>query len=115
VPTEWARRGFACARSRQRCGAGHRSQLLEGVEPNQEAAALALIQTTFRQALDLLENPEAASQGEAMMGLIKALHAAGKRYEWSVTEPDVHISGDIAWSIKGNVKINISPRPEVGA
>ena len=35
--------------------------------------------------------------GEAMMGLIKALQAAGKRYEWSVTEPDVHISGDTAW------------------
>jgi ketosteroid isomerase-like protein len=35
--------------------------------------------------------------GEAMMGLIKGLHAAGKRYEWSVTEPDVHISGDTAW------------------
>jgi ketosteroid isomerase-like protein len=35
--------------------------------------------------------------GEAMMGLIKALHAAGKRYEWSVTAPDVHISGDTAW------------------
>jgi ketosteroid isomerase-like protein len=34
---------------------------------------------------------------EAMMGLIKALHAAGKRYEWSVTEPDVHISGKTAW------------------
>jgi ketosteroid isomerase-like protein len=35
--------------------------------------------------------------GEAMMGLIKSLHAAGKRYEWSVTDPDVHISGDTAW------------------
>jgi ketosteroid isomerase-like protein len=35
--------------------------------------------------------------GEAIMGLIKTLHAAGKHYEWSVTEPDVHISGDTAW------------------
>ena len=35
--------------------------------------------------------------GEAMMGLIKSLHAAGKRYEWSVTDPDVHISGTTAW------------------
>jgi precorrin-6B methylase 2 len=33
-------------------------QLLEGVERHQLEAALALIQTTFRQALDLLENPE---------------------------------------------------------
>jgi ketosteroid isomerase-like protein len=35
--------------------------------------------------------------GETMMGLIKGLHAAGKRYEWSVTDPDVHISGNTAW------------------
>jgi ketosteroid isomerase-like protein len=39
----------------------------------------------------------ARCNGESMMGLIKSLHAAGKRYEWSVTEPDVHISGDTAW------------------
>jgi len=31
------------------------------------------------------------------MTLIKAQHAAGKRYEWNVTEPDVHISGKTAW------------------
>src|SRR5260370_1873992 len=29
--------------------------------------------------------------------MIKAQHAAGKRYEWNVTEPDVHISGNTAW------------------
>jgi hypothetical protein len=28
---------------------------------------------------------------------IKAQHAAGKRYEWNVTEPDVHVSGNTAW------------------
>ena len=33
-------------------------QLFEGVERHQQAATLALIQTSFRQALDLLENPE---------------------------------------------------------
>jgi ketosteroid isomerase-like protein len=31
------------------------------------------------------------------MALIKAQHAAGKRYEWNVTEPDVHVSGNTAW------------------
>lgn len=31
--------------------------------------------------------------GEALMALVKAQHAAGKRYEWNVTEPDVHSSG----------------------
>jgi len=35
--------------------------------------------------------------GDAIMTVIKAQHAAGKRYEWNVTEPDVHISGDTAW------------------
>jgi len=35
--------------------------------------------------------------GETIMALIKAQQAAGKRFEWSVTEPDVHISGDTAW------------------
>jgi ketosteroid isomerase-like protein len=35
--------------------------------------------------------------GEAIMALIKAQHAAGKRYEWNVTEPDIHITGNTAW------------------
>jgi ketosteroid isomerase-like protein len=35
--------------------------------------------------------------GDTIMALIKAQHAAGKRYEWNVTEPDVHISGNTAW------------------
>ena len=35
--------------------------------------------------------------GNSIMALIKAQHAAGKRYEWNVTEPDVHISGNSAW------------------
>jgi hypothetical protein len=35
--------------------------------------------------------------GDAVMALIKQLHAAGKRYEWNVTQPDVHISGNTAW------------------
>ena len=35
--------------------------------------------------------------GDTIMAFIKAQHAAGKRYEWKVTEPDVHISGNTAW------------------
>jgi hypothetical protein len=35
--------------------------------------------------------------GDAVMALIKQLHAAGKRYEWNLTQPDVHISGNTAW------------------
>ena len=34
---------------------------------------------------------------DALMDLIKAAHAAGKVYVWNVNEPEVHISGDIAW------------------
>ena len=37
---------------------------------------------------------------------IKTLLAAGKRYEWNVTEPDVHISGNtasIAYVNKGSI------------
>jgi ketosteroid isomerase-like protein len=34
--------------------------------------------------------------GDSIMALIKAQHAAGG-YEWNVTEPDVHISGNTAW------------------
>jgi hypothetical protein len=29
--------------------------------------------------------------------LIKGQQEAGKRHEWNVTEPDVHIIGDTAW------------------
>jgi hypothetical protein len=35
--------------------------------------------------------------GNAVMALIKAQHAAGKRFEWNVTEPDVRIDGNTAW------------------
>jgi hypothetical protein len=35
--------------------------------------------------------------GDAIMALIKAQHIAGKRYEWKVTAPDVHITGRTAW------------------
>jgi hypothetical protein len=35
--------------------------------------------------------------GDTVMALIKQLHAAGKRYEWNLTQPDVHISGNTAW------------------
>jgi len=35
--------------------------------------------------------------GDTIMALIKAQHVAGKRYEWNVTEPDVHINGNTAW------------------
>ena len=35
--------------------------------------------------------------GDSLMALINNLHAAGSIYTWTVTEPEVHISGDTAW------------------
>lgn len=35
--------------------------------------------------------------GDSLMELIKSLHAAGNTYVWTVTEPEVHVAGDIAW------------------
>ena len=35
--------------------------------------------------------------GDTLLELIKTAHAAGNVYVWTVTEADVHISGDIAW------------------
>ena len=35
--------------------------------------------------------------GDALMDAIKALHAAGKRNNERVTEPDIHIFGNNAW------------------
>jgi hypothetical protein len=43
------------------------------------------------------------------MNLIKALHAEGKRFEWNVTEREVHISGNMAWIAyvnKGSIMAN---------
>jgi ketosteroid isomerase-like protein len=34
---------------------------------------------------------------EAVVAVIKTQHLAGKRYEWNVTDPDIHISGNTAW------------------
>ena len=35
--------------------------------------------------------------GDGIMAFIKTQRAAGKRFEWNVTEPDVHVSGNTAW------------------
>jgi len=35
--------------------------------------------------------------GDSIMSLLKADHASGRQYNWNVTAPDVHITGDTAW------------------
>ncbi|MFN2475332.1 MAG: DUF4440 domain-containing protein [Chthoniobacterales bacterium] len=36
--------------------------------------------------------------GEALMNLIKEAHAKGTLFVWKVTEPTVHVQGDVAWT-----------------
>src|SRR5580704_58262 len=45
--------------------------------------------------------------GDALMQAIQKQHAAGYVYEWNVTQPEVHIAGNVAWITyvnKGTVK-----------
>jgi hypothetical protein len=35
--------------------------------------------------------------GDAIMKLIQSAHVAGQVFDWNVTEPDVHITGNTAW------------------
>jgi ketosteroid isomerase-like protein len=35
--------------------------------------------------------------GDALMALIGKYHASGYVFVWNVTEPEVHVSGDVAW------------------
>ena len=44
--------------------------------------------------------------GRSLVETIKSLHEAAKRFEWNVTEPDVHLAGNSAWATwlnKGSV------------
>jgi ketosteroid isomerase-like protein len=44
---------------------------------------------------------------DSLMKLIRKLHADGSVYVWTVTNPEVHVSGDIAWITyvnRGSVK-----------
>jgi ketosteroid isomerase-like protein len=34
---------------------------------------------------------------DELMALVKRVHAAGDVYVWRVTEPEVHVHGDLAW------------------
>jgi ketosteroid isomerase-like protein len=77
----------------------------------QEQEVIDTVRTTFAAALtddtakfDSVIAPDfymfdggARLNGDTIIAIIKAQHAAGKHYEWNVTEPDVHINGDTAW------------------
>ena len=71
-------------------------QLLEGVEKHQQAAALALIRTMFRQALDLLESPE-------------------RKPGWSYQDPEILESqGQISRLVVQWIEAMAAQRPELG-
>jgi len=36
-------------------------------------------------------------EGVALLNLIKSLHGSGKKFEWNVTAPEVHVVCDWAW------------------
>ncbi len=75
-----------------------------------EAQVVAVVETMYRAAvaddLDLFHSVAAPEfyafdngkrfDGDALMELIKSLHAAGKVYVWRVTEPQVLVFGDTA-------------------
>lgn len=36
-------------------------------------------------------------KGDELIELLKKLHAGGKVFVWTITEPTVHVEGDLAW------------------
>ena len=36
-------------------------------------------------------------KGDELVELIKKAHAGGKTFVWTITEPSVHVEGDVAW------------------
>jgi ketosteroid isomerase-like protein len=64
----------------------------------------AAIRAEDSQELDSVVTPDfyifdggVRLNAESLMTLMKARYAAGKRYEWNVTDPDVHVTGNTAW------------------
>ncbi len=51
---------------------------------------------------------------DSLVALIKSLHAAGKRFEWTVNDPEVHVACDLAWITyvnRGSVEDAAGKRP----
>jgi precorrin-6B methylase 2 len=72
-------------------------ELFDGLDPNQELAVLALIQTSFRQAIDLLENPARAPG-------------------WSYEDPVILESqGQLSRLIVRGIETIAAQRPDIGS
>jgi ketosteroid isomerase-like protein len=66
--------------------------------------AFAAVRAGDSQELDSVVTPDfyifdggVRLNADSLMTLMKAQYAAGKRYEWNVTDPDVHVTGNTGW------------------
>jgi ketosteroid isomerase-like protein len=87
------------ARGKQKLVTAEQSQIVDTVSTIFAAARtddVAKFDTVITSDFYMYDGG-ARFNGDAVMALIKAQHAAGKRFEWNVTEPDIHISGKTAW------------------
>jgi ketosteroid isomerase-like protein len=95
---------FSSARAQQKLATADQTQIVDTVKTI-FTAALADDVAKFDSVVApdfYIFDGGARFNGNAIMSLIKAQHAAGKRFEWNVTEPDVHISGNTAWIAYAN-------------
>jgi len=87
------------ARAQQRVLTNDQSQIVERVN-----SMFTALQTEDTAKLNFILAPDFYMfdgghrfNGEAIVARIKALQDSGMRFEWSVTQPDIHISGNTAW------------------
>jgi ketosteroid isomerase-like protein len=87
------------ARAQQKVLTNEQSQILDTVN-----TIFTAIQTEDAAKLNSVIAPDfyifdggRRFNAEEVVAIFKAQHLAGKRYEWNVTEPDIHISGSTAW------------------
>jgi ketosteroid isomerase-like protein len=90
---------ISAARARQKVLTNEQTQIVDTVN-----TMFTAIQTDDAAKLNSVIAPDfyifdggRRFNAEEVMAIFKAQHLAGKRYEWNVTEPDVHISGNTAW------------------
>jgi uncharacterized protein DUF4440 len=85
--------------------------IFSAVSENNEALFYAVIAPDF-----YLFEAGVRFNGPGMLALIKAERDAGKSFEWSVTEPDIRIGGDVAWIAyvnRGSITDAAGTKPQV--
>jgi Domain of unknown function (DUF4440) len=90
---------LSTASAQQESAASNTTQILDTVK-----ALFAAASADDLAKFDSVVTPDfymydagARVNGDSIMALIKTAHASGVHYEWNVTQPDVHVSGDTAW------------------